>query len=457
MTHVFRSIDPSNNTLVSVREEHGPLDVEHALSQAAAAQTDWARTRLAARCAALNRLAAALRARADECARTMTSEMGKVAAEARAEVEKSAWVCEFYAEHAPAFLAPEAADAGAAHGSWVRFDPLGVVLAVMPWNFPLWQVLRFAAPALAAGNALILKHAPGVQGCAEDVLTAVRDAGLPAGLVQNLRLDLPAIPAVVADPRIAAVTLTGSSRAGAAVAAIAGQHLKKCVLELGGSDPFIVLPDADLAAAVAAGVRSRTLNAGQSCIAAKRFVVHRDVAEPFAERFTAAMAALTVGDPSDPGTDLGPLARGDLRDALHGQVVASTALGARVRCGGELPEGRGFYYPPTVLDRVAPGMPVVDEETFGPVAALLAADSVDDAVAIANDTPYGLGASLWTQDRALARALAPRIDAGAVYVNSMTFSDPRLPFGGVKASGYGRELGRFGLREFVNVKTVRVD
>ncbi len=451
----MRSIDPHSGLLITPWDTLTPNQIETRLKRATAAALTWRATDLPTRCAHLLALADALLARVDALALLMAQEVGKPLAEGRAEVTKCAWVCRYYAEHAADFLAPTPIDTGA--DTQVRYDPLGVVLAVMPWNFPLWQVLRFAAPALAAGNVLLMKHAPNTQGCADAIAHLVRDAGLPSGVLQNLPIDVGRVADVIAHPAVAAVTLTGSERAGAAVGAVAGEHLKRAVLELGGSDAFIVLGDADLEAAVAQGVTSRCLNSGQSCIAAKRFLIQRDVLEAFTSRFVAAMQARIVGDPQDPATQVGPLARADLRDALHDQVQRSLAAGATLLCGGEVPPGPGFYYPPTVLGDVTEDMPVATEETFGPVAALIPCDDGEHAVQIANRSRYGLGASVWTADRALAHRMAEGLDVGCVFVNRMTVSDPRVPFGGVKMSGYGRELGVFGLREFVNVKTVWVE
>jgi succinate-semialdehyde dehydrogenase/glutarate-semialdehyde dehydrogenase len=336
------------------------------------------------------------------------------------------------------------------------YEPLGVVLAVMPWNYPFWQFVRCAAPALAAGNAVVLKHADNVPQCALAVLSAVREAGAPEGLCGALLIEVERVADVIADPRIAAVSLTGSPRAGAAVAARAAAALKKQVLELGGSDPFVVLADADVARAAATAVASRFVNAGQSCVNAKRFIVEESVADEFVAAFTRGARALVVGPPAERRTTIGPLARADLRDTLHGQVVRSVAAGAELKLGGEPAHGPGWFYPPTVLDHVTPGMPAFDEETFGPVAAVTRARDAEEAIALANHTEYGLAATLWTGDLERARTLVRRLDAGAVFVNGMVASDARLPFGGIKKSGYGRELGLEGIREFVNVKTVWV-
>lgn len=448
----MQSIDPTTGLPYLDHALHSPSEVDRRIALAVTAQAAWRATPIADRAASLVAIADALEAGVDEHAGPMTREMGKPIAESEGELRKCAWVCRYYAEHGARFLAPEAADVGSTD-AYVRFDPVGVVLAVMPWNFPWWQVLRFAAPALMAGNAMLMKHAPNSQDCASRIESLMSAAGLPPGLLQRLVIDVDAVPEIIGRPEIAAVTLTGSDRAGRAVGALAGAHLKKSVLELGGSDPFIVLADADIAAAVAEGVRSRCLNNGQSCIAAKRFLVEEPVLEEFTERMTASMRALVLGDPSDRGTDLGPLAREDLRASLHSQV-ARAMNAARVRLGGAIPPGPGWFYPATVLDRVTPGSSVWDQETFGPVAAICGVRDADEAIDLANASRFGLGASLWTADHDRAHAIAARLDVGCIFVNRMTASDPRVPFGGTKESGYGRELGRYGIREFVNIKTV---
>jgi succinate-semialdehyde dehydrogenase/glutarate-semialdehyde dehydrogenase len=451
----FTVIQPSTGQPLREHEEHGAGEVERRLAVAAECFSSWRETPVTERAGLLAAAARVLRERKARYARLMADEMGKVLAAGEAEVEKCATGCEFYAARAPSFLAPEAA-ASDARESFVRYDPLGPVLAIMPWNFPFWQVCRFAAPALAAGNVGLLKHASNVPGCALAVEEALRDAGFPEGAFQTLLIPPAAVAAVIRDPRVRAVTLTGSEAAGSKVAETAGKELKKTVLELGGSDPFVVLADADLESAARTAVASRTVNTGQSCIAAKRFIVHESCEEEFTRRLAAGMASLRVGDPLDPETEVGPLAREDLLGELARQVEASAALGARVLCGGKRVARPGFYYAPTVLAGVRKGMPAWDEETFGPVAAIAVAGDDEEAIELANDTPYGLGASVWTQDREKGKELAARIDAGLVFVNGLVKSDPRLPFGGVKRSGYGRELSVHGLREFVNAKTVWV-
>jgi succinate-semialdehyde dehydrogenase/glutarate-semialdehyde dehydrogenase len=383
----------------------------------------------------------------------MTLEMGKPIVQAEAEVDKCAACCDYYADHAEAFLAEQPSKTDASK-SYVRFDPLGPVLAVMPWNFPYWQVFRFAAPALMAGNAGILKHASNVPRCALAIEKVFREAGFPQGLFTAPLLESRAIASLISDPRIVAVTLTGSERAGSAVAGQAGRELKKTVLELGGSDPFIVLADADLAAAAKAAADARLVNSGQSCIAAKRFIAVEAIADRFLDLFLDELRSRRMGDPLARETQVGPQARTDLRDELHKQVEESVKRGAKCLLGGEIPRGPGAFYPPTLLAGVDKGMPAFDQETFGPVAAVVRAKDEGDAVRLANDSSFGLGASLWTQDRARAEHLAAQIEAGAVFVNGIVKSDPRLPFGGIKRSGYGRELSEYGIREFVNIKSV---
>ncbi|HZL38435.1 MAG TPA: aldehyde dehydrogenase family protein, partial [Tepidisphaeraceae bacterium] len=382
----------------------------------------------------------------------MAREMGKPVMAGEAEVEKCAACCEHFALHSAKYLSQIDIESDAAQ-SYVRFDPLGGVLAIMPWNFPFWQVFRFAAPALMAGNVGLLKHAPNVPGCALAIEDVFREAGFPPGVFSTLLVDTSAVGEIIKHPAVAAVTLTGSERAGAAVAAQAGAELKKAVLELGGSDPFIVLPDADVQATARAAASARTINSGQSCIAAKRFIVVGDGRE-FERHFARALAALKLGDPTDRATDQGPLARLDLLENLDRQVRESIAAGARLVTGGHRLPRTGYFYAPTLLADVGPGMPVFDEETFGPVAALIDARGVDDAIRLANLSKYGLGASIWTRDAAAAQLLAARLEAGCVFVNGPVKSDPRLPFGGIKRSGYGRELSAFGIHEFVNIKTV---
>ncbi len=451
----FQSVNPATGEVLGTFEETAPAAVDDILERADVASREWRRRPVTERAERLRAAGRILRERKDAYARTMAHEMGKPLAQGVGEAEKCAWACEYYAEQGAAFLAdePRATDASR---SYVRFEALGPVFAIMPWNFPFWQVFRFAAPALVAGNAGILKHAPNVPRCALEIEGVFRDAGFPEGLFRAVFLSNEGAGGVIADARVRAVTLTGSDRAGSQVAVQAGRHLKKTVLELGGSDPFIVLEDADLARAATTAAEARLINSGQSCMTAKRFIAVERVADAFLERFTTEMRARNVGDPLDPTTQIGPQARLDLREKLHWQVQESVKRGARVVLGGELPAGRGAFYPPTVLVAVEPGMPAFDQETFGPVAAVIRARDEAGAIRIANTSPYGLGAAVWTRDAQRGERVAREIEVGSVFVNGLVKSDPRLPFGGVKRSGYGRELSREGLREFVNVKTVWV-
>jgi acyl-CoA reductase-like NAD-dependent aldehyde dehydrogenase len=450
---MFQSINPATGKLLKDYAELQAPDLDRKLEATAAAQRAWGRTEIAERSSLLTRLAAVLRKDVASLARLITIEMGKPLAEAEAEILKCAWCCDFYAENAKRFLEPEIISSAASE-SYVVLDPIGVVLAIMPWNFPFWQFFRFAAPSIAAGNGIILKHASNVPQCAEAIERVMADAGAPHGLVNNLFVHHSKVASLIEDRRIGALTLTGSTEVGAIVAAQAGRALKKQVLELGGSDPFIVLADADVEAAAAMAVKARFTNTGQSCVCAKRFIVDELIADAFVAAMTCGIAALKVGDPTDRDTQVGPMARDNLRSDLIGQVERSVAAGAVVRAGGRPIDGNGFYFAPTLLDYVTPGMAAFREETFGPVAAVIRARDADDAVALANATEFGLGAALWTQDIGLAKQLARRLEAGAVFINGMVASDPRLPFGGIKRSGYGRELGSYGLREFTNIKTV---
>jgi succinate-semialdehyde dehydrogenase/glutarate-semialdehyde dehydrogenase len=453
---MLRSINPANGRLNHEYPETSEAAVEQALHEAVAAQRAWRRRSFAHRGTILRAAARALRARADELARLMALEMGKPLAQGRAEATKCAWVCDYYAEHAEAFLADEPVEAGSER-SYVTYRPLGVVLAVMPWNFPFWQLFRCAAPALMAGNGVLLKHASNVPGCALAIESVFAEAGLPAGLFRALLLPGRRVASLIESPAIAGVALTGSTPAGRAVGAAAGRAIKPSVLELGGSDPYIVLADADLEKAASICVTARLLNSGQTCIAAKRFIVDERVRSAFERLVVRKMSAHSVGDPLDEKVSVGPLARADLRDELADQVDRSVAAGARCLLGGKPLAGPGAFYPVTVLSDVRPGMAAFDEELFGPVAAIVSARDVEDAVALANQTVFGLGAALFTRDLTLAERLATEeLDAGCVFVNDHVKSDPRLPFGGIKESGYGRELSSHGLRAFVNVKTVVV-
>jgi succinate-semialdehyde dehydrogenase/glutarate-semialdehyde dehydrogenase len=455
-TQTIRVVNPATGEEVAGYAAHTPAEIERAIAEAAAAQRAWRDVGFDERARVMRAIAASLRARAEKFARLITTEMGKPLGEAAAEIEKCAWTCEFFAAEAEGLLATRPVETSA-QASYVANEPLGVVLAIMPWNFPFFQVVRFAAPALMAGNAALLKHSSNTTGCALALQEMFAAAGLPAGLFRALLVADAEVGEVTAriidDPRIAAVTLTGSERAGVAVGAAAGSALKKSVLELGGSDPFIVLDDADLALAAHMAAKARFANSGQSCICAKRFIVADAVADEFERRFVEAVEAIVVGDPLEPGTTLGPLARTDLRDVLEAQVRASVEEGARVLTGGEPLDRPGCFYAPTVLAGVHPGMTVAREETFGPVAAVIRARDEDHAIELANDTAFGLGASVWTRDVERGQRVGRRVQSGALFVNAVVASDPRVPFGGTKRSGYGRELAGEGIREFVNVRT----
>jgi succinate-semialdehyde dehydrogenase / glutarate-semialdehyde dehydrogenase len=455
VTGILRSVDPATGDEIASHPALTPAELDAAVAAADQAQRAWRDVSFDERALRLRAAARLLAERRDRYA-TLTREMGKPIAEARAEIDKCALTCDFYVEKATEFLAPEPVET-AADDSFATYEPLGVVLAIMPWNFPFWQVTRFAAPALMAGNGGLLKHAPNVSGCALAFQEVLGDAGFPDGLFRTLLVDEATVAettaGLLADPRIAAVTITGSDRAGAHVAAAAGRALKKSVLELGGSDPFLVLADADLPAVAAQAARSRFLNSGQSCLAAKRFVVEEAVADEFEGRLVDAVEALTVGNPLDPATQVGPLARADLVDGIDRQVRESVAKGPRVLTGGRRLGDRGCFYAPTVLAGVGPGMPAYDEETFGPVAAVIRVTDEDHAIRVANDTAYGLGASVWTRDVERGLRVARQVQSGAVFVNAVVASDPRLPFGGIKRSGYGRELAAAGIREFTNQRT----
>lgn len=449
----IQSINPATEEMLASFEPTTPEQIERVLGTAHEAFRSWRRTAFDARATLMRAAASHLRQQRARLAGIITTEMGKPIVEAEAEIDKCAWNCAFYADHAERFLADEP-HPSAATESYVAFTPLGPVLAIMPWNFPFWQLFRFAAPALMAGNTAILKHASNVPQCALAIEHVFRASGFPPGVFQTVLVPGAAATRMIADTRIAAVTLTGSDYAGSLVAQASGHHLKKAVLELGGSDPFIVLADADLSAAVEFGVRSRYQNTGQSCIAAKRFIVEAPIFEEFQARFISAVEALRVGDPTQRSIQVGPLARGDLRDSLEEQVHRSVAQGALLLTGGRRRPGRGYFFTPTVLSAVEVQMPAASEEVFGPVAALIRVGGADAAIAVANSSPFGLGANLWTQDLQRARRLARDIEAGQVFINGMVTSDPRLPFGGVKRSGYGRELSEYGIREFVNIQTV---
>jgi succinate-semialdehyde dehydrogenase / glutarate-semialdehyde dehydrogenase len=453
---VIASINPATGETLRTFEELAAAQIEDKLARADAAYRQYRKTPFADRTRWLSNLAGALEAEQDRIGRIMTLEMGKPVAAARAEAAKCAWACRYYAEWGERLLADEPVEAGAGR-AFIRYQPIGPLLAVMPWNFPFWQVFRFAAPALMAGNVGLLKHASNVPQCALAIEDVIRRAGFPDDVFQSLLIGSAEVARIIDDPRVKAASLTGSEPAGMQVAAQAGRQLKKMVLELGGSDPFIVMPSADLDRAVRTGVDSRVINNGQSCIAAKRFLVHSRIAPDFEYRFVEAMQALRIGDPLDESTQLGPLATPDILAGLHRQVRDSVAAGARLLTGGKRLDRPGNFYAPTVLADVPTNSPAYREELFGPVAVLFRVNGVDDAIRISNDTDFGLGASVWTNDTAEQHQLIDEIEAGMVFVNGMVASDPRLPFGGVKRSGYGRELSAYGIREFVNVKTVRVN
>jgi len=451
----IESIDPATGKSRRSYPELSAGALEEKLALAARLFPEWRRSTFAERAERLGRAAEILEAEKDRFGELMTGEMGKPIRAAAAEAQKCARVCRFYAEEGEGQLAPTAVET-AARRSFVRFDPLGPVLAVMPWNFPFWQVFRFAAPALMAGNVALLKHASNVPECALAIEEIFARAGFPRGAFQTLLVGSARVESLIQDPRIAAVTLTGSEAAGQSVGRAAGGEIKKVVLELGGSDPFVVLPSADLASAARAAVEARTVNSGQSCIAAKRFIVHESIADEFERRYVEGFKALKVGDPMDAATDIGPLANENQVLTIGEQVDRSIAAGAKLLTGGKRLDRPGYWYEPTVLTNVTPESPAYYDEVFGPVAILFRARTVDDAIRLANDSPFGLGASAWTNDPAERKRFVEEIEAGMVFINTMVVSDPRVPFGGVKQSGYGRELSHHGVREFVNAKTVWV-
>ncbi|MGO9095856.1 MAG: NAD-dependent succinate-semialdehyde dehydrogenase [Bryobacteraceae bacterium] len=452
----IRSVNPATGETLGSFDPLDEAGIETRLRLAAGTFPEYRRMPFAERARLMTRAAEILEAGQDQFGRLMTSEMGKPLQAARQEAAKCASACLYYAAHAERLLADEPVETGAGR-SYIRYQPIGPVLAIMPWNFPFWQVFRFAAPALMAGNVGLLKHASNVPQCALAIQEIFRKAGFPEGAFQTLLIGSDRVSRVLEDPRIAAATLTGSEAAGGQVAAVAGRAIKKVVLELGGSDPFIVMPSADLPTAVATAVQARLVNNGQSCIAAKRFLVAEPVAEEFERRLVAAMKAVRVGDPLDEATELGPLASAEMLSTLDDQVRRSVAAGARILTGGRRLYGPGCYYAPTVLADIPESAPAYSEEIFGPVAALYRVHDAADAIRLANATRFGLGASVWTHDSAERERFIGEIEAGMVFVNGMVVSDPRLPFGGVKHSGYGRELGASGIREFVNIKTVRIN
>ena len=447
------SVNPATGETIATFEVLSSVDIQQKLQRAADAFAVNRKRSFPDRAMLLRKVADILDSRAEALARTITIEMGKPIKASVAEVQKCAMVCRHYAEHARSYLAEEHV-ATNAKASYVRFDPLGAILAVMPWNFPFWQVFRFAAPALMAGNVGLLKHASNVPQCALAIEDVFREAGFDAGEFQTLLIGADQVAMLLDDDRVKAVTLTGSEAAGASVASGAAKQIKKSVLELGGSDPFVVMPSADLEVAVATAIRARIVNNGQSCVAAKRFIIHEEVADEFEKRFVAAMEALKVGDPLDESVDIGPMAMPQIVNDLEKQVSASVEAGASLLTGGKRIGDRGYFYAPTVLRDIPDSAPVFSEETFGPVASLFRVGSVDEAIELANATEFGLAASVWTNDETEANRFIADIESGLVFVNAMVASDPRIPFGGVKRSGFGRELGAYGIREFVNIKTV---
>jgi succinate-semialdehyde dehydrogenase/glutarate-semialdehyde dehydrogenase len=453
----MKSINPATGKLIKEYEQMSTSEIDTILDDANEAQKKWADKSFKERAEVLNEAASILEKRKEELAELMAREMGKPLPQGESEVEKCAWVCEYYAENAEDFLSDEMIESDASK-SFVSFQPMGVVFAIMPWNFPLWQLFRFAAPALMAGNAGVLKHSANVTGCALEIESILHEAGVPEKVFRSLITDIDGAQRVIEHEQVKAVTLTGSTRAGKAVAKTAGSMLKKTVLELGGSDPYVILKDADIKKAAEMCVTSRLINSGQSCIAAKRFIVVQDVYDEFVDAFVKNMKAKKMGDPlEDEDTDLGPQAREDLRDDLHEQVTKSIDAGAECILGGQIPDRDGSYYPPTVLVNVAEGMPAYEEELFGPVASVIKVANEDEAIQVANDSEFGLGAAVFSEDVENAQKIAAKkLEAGCCFVNSFVKSDPRLPFGGIKKSGYGRELSHYGIKEFVNIKTVYV-
>ncbi len=450
------SVNPLNGETIKEYPEHSVGEIEEKISASNKTFESWSKTGFSERSALMNKVADLLEERKEKLALLMSKEMGKILPEGRSEAEKCAWVCRYYAENAEQFLLDKPLKSDASK-SYVSYQPLGVLLAIMPWNFPFWQVFRFAAPSLMAGNTALLKHASNVPGCALAIEELFRDAGFPESAFQTLLIGSGEVASVIADQRVKAVTLTGSTKAGKAVASTAGKHLKKCVLELGGSDPYVVLDDAPLEKTIEACVTSRLINAGQSCIAAKRFIVTEKNYDNFVQGMKNAMKGKAIGDPTDETTGIGPQARADLRDELHEQVKKSIEAGAQVMLGCEVPPGAGSFYPASILAGVKPGMPAFDEELFGPVAAIIKAKDKDDAIRLANQSVFGLGAAVFTANQAEGERIArEELQAGCCFVNDFVRSDPRLPFGGINESGFGRELSEWGIHEFVNIKTVYV-
>jgi acyl-CoA reductase-like NAD-dependent aldehyde dehydrogenase len=452
----FSTVNPSNGEELEAFSYFAPADVELALDAAHKAFQSFRKVSAHKRASLLSNLAAALRSNKAPLAKVITTEMGKILSEAEAEVEKCANEADWYAEHGPRIIADEPAPTGAVN-AYVSYLPLGPILAIMPWNFPVWQLTRMAIPTMLAGNVVLVKHSSNTQRSSLEFERIMREAGFPEGVFQNLILKRDDVVNVINDSRVQGASVTGSVRAGSAVASEAGKVIKKTVMELGGSDAFIVLEDADIPKAVEAGIRGRFHNAGQVCLAAKRFVLLEKIADEFEHLFVKAARSIRVGNPFDPSMQMGPMARADLRDSLHGQVEGSVAKGARVLCGGKPVEGKGAFYTPTVLSGVTRGMPAFDDETFGPVAAIIRVRDLDAAIKAANASQFGLGGNLWTRDVALARKIARDLDTGGVFINGVTASNPRVPVGGVKNSGYGRELSHFGAHAFVNAQTVWIE
>lgn len=452
----IKSINPYNNELVASYEEHTLQDVENAAEECHRAFQQWSTESFSERATVLVKVAHQLEAQKHELAKLITIEMGKPIKQSESEIEKCAWVCRYYAENTATFLQHENIHTEA-YRSYATFEPLGVVLAIMPWNFPFWQVFRFAAPALMAGNTALLKHASNVSGCALAIENILIQAGLPKHCFKTVLFPSAQMDKLIAHPNVKAVTLTGSTQAGISVAEAAGRHLKKTVLELGGSDPYIVLSDTDVKKAAKLCATSRLINSGQSCIGAKRFIVVEDVRQEFEDALIAELSAAKSGAPHDADTEIGPMARADLRDDLHQQVQDSIRAGAKCLLGGDVPQGSGNFYPATVLTNVQKGMPAYDDELFGPVASIISVQDEEQAIMVANDTCFGLGAAIFTKDLDKGKRFAHRIDAGCCVVNDFVKSDPRLPFGGIKQSGYGRELSHYGIKEFVNIKSVVIN
>lgn len=449
----MKSINPTNGELLKSYTEHSNEEVATIINAVDQSWQAWKKTSFKTRQGLMQNAAEVLRKHKADFAKTMSLEMGKPLTEALGEVEKSAWVCEYYAENAAAMLADEKITSDASK-SFVSFEPLGIVLAVMPWNFPFWQVFRFAAPALMAGNAAVLKHASNVQGCAADIEKVFQLAGFPSNLFRNLVIKSNQVEKIIKNPKIKACTLTGSEYAGSQVAMTAGKEIKNVVLELGGADAFIVLKDADLQKAAKVAVQARMLNNGQSCIAAKRFIIHHSIEAEFINLINKELDKLAIGNPLKEGVNVGPLARTDLREEIHTQVEQTIAQGAKLHRGGKFINGPGCFYEATIISNLKPNMKLYYEESFGPVFSLFTFETEEEAIKIANDSEFGLGGSLWTQDLKRGEQLAREIESGGIFINGMTKSDPRLPFGGIKKSGYGRELSHYGIKEFVNIKTI---